>query len=102
MDVKSYLLNGVISKEMYVKQPLGFEDSLHPYFIYKLKKSLYGLKQAPRAWYERQSNLLLEKDFQKGQVDITLFRKTLNKEILIVNVYVDDIIFDSTNASLYK
>ena len=67
--------------------------------MFKLKKSLYGLKQAPRAWYERLNNFLLENGFEKGQVDTTLFRKTLNKEILIVQVYIDDIIF-FTNASL--
>ncbi|KAK2356142.1 putative mitochondrial protein [Trifolium repens] len=69
MDVKSAFLNGVISEEVYVKQPPGFEDLKNPEYVYKLKKSLYGLKQAPRAWYERLSNFLLENGFQKGQVD---------------------------------
>ena len=50
MDVKSAFLNGVISEEVFVKQPPGFEDLKHPDYVYKLKKSLYGLKQAPRAW----------------------------------------------------
>ncbi|WJX78107.1 hypothetical protein P8452_61361 [Trifolium repens] len=58
MDVKSAFLNGVISEEVYVKQPPGFEDLKNPEYVYKLKKSLYGLKQAPRAWYERLSNFL--------------------------------------------
>lgn len=102
IDVKSAFLNGFIFEEVYVKKPHGFEDSVHPYFLFKLKNSLYRLKQVPRSWYDRLSNFLLENGFQKGQVDITLFRKTLNKEILIVQVYVDDIIFGSTNASLYK
>lgn len=102
MDVKSAFLNGFISEEVYVKQPFGFKDSVHPCFVYKLKKSLNGLKQAPRAWYETLSNFLLEKGFQKVRVDTTLFRKTPDKEILIVQVYVDDIIFGSTNASLCK
>lgn len=93
MDVKSAFLNGVIFEEVYVKQPLGFEDSLHQNYIFKLKKSLYGLKQALKAWYEKPSNFLLENEFQKGKVDITLFRKTLMNDILIVQVYVDDIIF---------
>ncbi|KAK2435811.1 putative mitochondrial protein [Trifolium repens] len=102
MDVKSAFLNGVISEEVYVKQPPGFEDLKNPNYVYKLKKSLYGLKQAPRAWYERLSNFLLENGFQKGQIDNTLFRKTSKKDILIIQIYVDDIIFGSTNASLCK
>jgi len=84
MDVKSAFINGVISEEVYVKQPLGFEDLEHPDYVYKLKKSLYGMKQAPKAWYERLSNFLLEYDFKRGQVDTTLFRRTLEKDILIV------------------
>jgi len=102
MDVKSAFLNGVISEEVYVKQPPGFEDLKYPDHVYKLKKSLYGLKHAPRAWYDRLSNLLIENDFKRGQVDTTLFRRTLEKYILVVQIYVDDIIFGSTNASLCK
>ena len=102
MDVKSTFLNGVISEEMFVKQPPGFEDLKHPNHVYKLKKSLYGLKQAPRVWYDKLSNLLIENDFKRGQVDTTLFRRTIEKDILVVQIYVDDIIFGSTNASLCK
>jgi len=102
MDVKSEFLNGVISEEVFVKQPPGFEDLKHPDYVYKLKKSMYGLKQAPRAWYDRLSNFLIKNDFKRGQVDTTLFKKTLEKYILIVQIYVDDIIFGSTNASLCK
>jgi len=102
MDVKSTFLNGVIEEEVFVKQPPGFEDLKHPDHVYKLKKSLYGLKQAPRAWYDRLSNFLIKNDFKRGQVDTTLFRRTLEKDILVVQIYVDDIIFGSTNASLCK
>jgi hypothetical protein len=84
MDVKSAFLNGVISEEVYVRQPPGFEDVKCPDHVFKLKKSLYGLKQAPRAWYERLSIFLLETGFQKGQVDNTLFIKTLKNDILVV------------------
>ena len=102
IDVKSAFLNGVISEEVYVKQPSGFEDLRHPDHVYKFKKSQYGLKQAPRAWYDRLSNFLIENDFKRGQVDTTLFRRTLEKDILVVLIYVDDIIFGSTNASLFQ
>jgi len=102
MDVKSAFLNGVISEEVFVKQPPSFEDLKYPDHVYKLKKSLYGLKQAPKAWHGRLSNFLIKNDFKRGQVDKTLFRRTLEKDILVVQIYVDDIIFGSTNASLCK
>jgi len=102
MDVMSAFHNGVIEEEVFVKQPPGFEDLKHPDHVYKLKKSLYGLKQAPRVWYDRLSNFLIKNDFKRGQVDTTLFRRTLEKDILVVLIYVDDIIFGSTNASLCK
>jgi len=87
---------------VFVKQPPGFEDLKHPDHVYKIKKSISGLKQAPRAWYDRLSKFLIKNDFKRGQVDTTLFRRTLEKEILVVQIYVDDIIFGSTNASLCK
>jgi len=93
MDVKSAFLNGVIEEEVFVKQHSSFEDLKNPDHVYKFKKSLYGLKQAPRAWYDRLSNFLIKNDFKRSQVDKTLFRRTLEKYILIVQIYVDDIIF---------
>jgi hypothetical protein len=92
MDVKSAFLNGYISEEVYVHQPPGFEDAKHPDHVFKLKKSLYGLKQAPRAWYERLSTFLLENEFVRGKVDTTLLCKSYKHDILIVQIYVDDII----------
>ncbi|PKU66353.1 Retrovirus-related Pol polyprotein from transposon TNT 1-94 [Dendrobium catenatum] len=100
MDVKSAFLNGVIEEDVYVEQPPGFENSKYPNHVFKLKKALYGLKQAPRAWYERLSTFLLERSFEKGSVDTTLFLKKFGKEILIVQIYVDDIIFGSSNKNL--
>ena len=102
MDVKSAFLNGLIQEEVYVEQPPGFEIPDKPNHVYKLQKALYGLKQAPRAWYERLSNFLLEKDFSRGKVDTTLFIKRKHNDILLVQIYVDDIIFGSTNDSLCK
>jgi len=79
MDVKSAFLNGVIEEEVFVKKPPSLKDLKHPNHVYKLKKSLYVLKQAPIAWYDRLSNLLIKNDFKRGQVDTTLFRRTLEQ-----------------------
>ncbi|CAN1248499.1 Retrovirus-related Pol polyprotein from transposon TNT 1-94 [Linum perenne] len=100
MDVKSAFLNGIIKEEVYVRQPPGFEDARHPTWCYKLRKALYGLRQAPRAWYDRLSTFLLTKGYKRGQVDNTLFIKGSKSDILIVQIYVDDIVFGSPNESL--
>ena len=100
MDVKSAFLNGVIEEEVYVRQPLGFEDEIHPDHVSKLNKALYGLKQAPRAWYDRLKKFLVENGFIIGLVDTTLFIKKVDKDILLVQIYVDDIIFGSTNENM--
>jgi len=100
MDVKSAFLNGIVNKEIHVSQPPSFEDHKHPEHVYKLKKALYGLKQAPRQWYERLSNFLLSHDYERGKVDKTLFIKKADFDIILVQIYVDDIIFGSSNAKL--
>nr|GEZ57882.1 putative ribonuclease H-like domain-containing protein [Tanacetum cinerariifolium] len=102
MDVKSSFLYGTIKEEVYVCQPLGFEDSYYHDKVYKVVKELYGLHQAPRAWYETLANYLLENGFQKGKIDQTLFIKKQKGDILLVQVYVDDIIFGSTNKEQCK
>ncbi|GKA14315.1 putative ribonuclease H-like domain-containing protein [Tanacetum coccineum] len=96
MDVKSAFLYGKIEEEVYVCQPLGFEDPDFPDRVYKVEKALYGLHQAPRAWYETLSTYLLDNGFQRGQIDKTLFIKRVKGDILLVQVHVDDIIFGST------
>ena len=97
MDVKSAFLNGYINELVYVEQPPGFEDEKKPNHVYKLRKALYGLKQAPRAWYERLRDFLLSKGFKMGKVDTTLFTKKLGNDLFVLQIYVDDIIFGSTN-----
>jgi hypothetical protein len=92
MDVKSAFLNGPIKEEVYVEQPPGFE-------VYKLSKALYGLKQAPRAWYECLRDFLITNGFKVGKADPTLFTKTIAKDLFVCQIYVDDIIFGSTNKS---
>ncbi|GJS41882.1 putative ribonuclease H-like domain-containing protein [Tanacetum coccineum] len=100
MDVKSAFLYGTIEEEVYVCQPPGFEDPQFPDKVYKVEKALYGLHQAPRAWYETLSTYLLENGFRRGTIDKTLFIKKDRGDILLVQVYVDDIIFGSTKKSL--
>ncbi|GJS99634.1 putative ribonuclease H-like domain-containing protein [Tanacetum coccineum] len=100
MDVKSAFLYGKIKKEVYVCQPLGFEDLDFPDRVYKVEKALYGLHQAPKAWYETLSTYLLDNRFQRGKIDKTLFIRRDKGDILLVQVYVDDIIFGSTKKSL--
>nr|GEW83302.1 retrovirus-related Pol polyprotein from transposon TNT 1-94 [Tanacetum cinerariifolium] len=102
IDVKSVFLYGTIEKEVYICQPLGFEDPDYPDKVYKVVKALYGLHQAPRAWYETLANYLLENGFQRGKIDQTLFIKKQKGNILLVQVYVVDIIFGSTNKDLCK
>jgi hypothetical protein len=99
MDVKSAVLNGPIKKEVYVEQHPGFEDSEYPNHVYKLSKVLYGLKQASRAWYECLWDFLIANGFKVRKVDPTLFTKTIAKDLFVCQIYVDDIIFGSTNKS---
>ncbi|GJX27168.1 retrovirus-related pol polyprotein from transposon TNT 1-94 [Tanacetum coccineum] len=96
MDVKSAFLNGFINEEVYVAQPLGFIDFAKPNYVYRLKKALYGLKQAPKAWYDRLKAFLIKHDYSMGMVDNTLFTKKKDSNLIIVQIYVDDIIFGST------
>nr|GEZ84363.1 retrovirus-related Pol polyprotein from transposon TNT 1-94 [Tanacetum cinerariifolium] len=97
MDVKTAFLNGELKEEVYVSQPKGFVDPDHPTHVYHLKKALYGLKQAPRAWYDMLSRFLLDNNFSKGAFDPTHFTRKTGKHILLVQIYVDDIIFASTD-----
>ncbi|GKB11114.1 retrovirus-related pol polyprotein from transposon TNT 1-94 [Tanacetum coccineum] len=97
MDVKTAFLNGELKEEVYVSQPEGFVDPDRPHHVYRLKKALYGLKQAPRAWYDTLSKFLLAQGFSKGVVDPTLFIRKTGKHTLHVQIYVDDIIFASTD-----
>ncbi|GJW94056.1 retrovirus-related pol polyprotein from transposon TNT 1-94 [Tanacetum coccineum] len=100
MDVKTAFLNGELKKEVYVSQPEGFVDQDNPSHVYKLKKALYGLKQAPRAWYDMLSSFLISQHFSKGAVDPTLFTRQARNNLLLVQIYVDDIIFASTNTAM--
>jgi hypothetical protein len=100
IDVKSAFLNGVLEEEVYMREPPGFEREKYPHRVYKLRKALYGLKQAPRASYGRLRGFLFERGFEMGKVDQTLFLLRPGRDILIVQVYVDDIVFGGSSNSL--
>nr|GEZ56854.1 hypothetical protein [Tanacetum cinerariifolium] len=102
MDMKSAFLNGKILEEVYVKQPPGFESSEFPDHVCKLDKALYGLKQAPKAWYETISTFLTQHKFIRGTIDNTLFTYKTKSDVIIVQIYADDIIFGSNSVKLSK
>ncbi|GKF84828.1 retrovirus-related pol polyprotein from transposon TNT 1-94, partial [Tanacetum coccineum] len=88
LDVKTDFLNGELNEQ---------DNTSH---VYELKKALYGLKQAPCAWYDMLSSFLISQQFSKGEVDPTLFTRKAGNDLLLVQIYVDDIIFVSTNTAL--
>nr|GEV39095.1 copia protein [Tanacetum cinerariifolium] len=96
----SNLKGKIIGKEVYVAQPPGFIDFQKLNYVYKLKKALYGLKQAPKAWYDRLKEFLIKHEYSMGMVDNTLFTKKSKSHLIIVQIYVDDIIFGSTSQNL--
>ncbi|WVZ70860.1 LOW QUALITY PROTEIN: hypothetical protein U9M48_019494 [Paspalum notatum var. saurae] len=100
MEVKSAFLNRFIEEEVYVRQPPGFESARFPDRVYKLRKALYGLKQASRAWYARLKSFLLKSRFVMGSVEKTLFLLSRGGDTMIVQIYVDDIIFGGSSHTL--
>ena len=97
MDVKSAFLNDILNKEVYVAQPKGFKHPPHPDQVYRLKKALYDLKQAPSALYERITEFLLKYSYSRGGADKTLFIKKVKSDLIIVQIYIDDIVFGSVS-----
>ncbi|GKE14515.1 retrovirus-related pol polyprotein from transposon TNT 1-94 [Tanacetum coccineum] len=100
MDVKMAFLNGNLKEEVYVSQQKGFVDQNYPSHEYKLKKALYDLKQAPHTWYDMLSSFLISQQFSKDAVDPTLFTRQARNNLLLVQIYVDNIIFASTNIAM--
>ena len=100
MDVKIAFLNGFLKEDVYVAQPIGFIDPHFLDHVLYLKKALYGLKQAPRAWYDRLTQYLVSHGFTRGQAAQILFIKRENGDLMVAQVYVDDIIFGSTKDEL--
>jgi hypothetical protein len=85
---------------VFIRQPPGFEKPKYPNRVYKLSKALYGLKQAPQAWYTRLKTFLLEHGYVMGSVDKTLFTLKYDTDFLLVQIYVDDIIFGGSSHML--
>nr|GEV68554.1 uncharacterized mitochondrial protein AtMg00810-like [Tanacetum cinerariifolium] len=102
MDAKMEFLNGPLKEKVYFAQPDRFVDPDHLEKVYRLRKALYGLKQAPRVWYDELSNFMISKGFTKGTIDPTLFTIRYTKDILLVQIYIDDIIFGSSNPKFSK
>jgi hypothetical protein len=100
MDVKNAFLNSIIQEEVVVRQPPGFENSKYSNIVYKLSKALYRLKQAPRTWYARLKMFLLEHEFVVRSVDKILFTLNHGTDFLLVQIYVDDIIFGGSSHTL--
>jgi hypothetical protein len=100
MDAKVIFLNGVIQEEVFVRQPSGFKNSKYPNRVYKFLKALYGLKQAPRVWHAMLKTFLLENGYIMGSIDKTLFTLNHGTDFLLVQIYVDDIIFSGSSHSL--
>ena len=100
MDVKTAFLNGLLKEDFYVAQPKVFIDPHFPDNVLYLKKALYGLKQAPRAWYDQLTQYLVSHEFTRGKADPNLFIKREDCELIVAQVYVDDIIFGSTKDEL--
>jgi len=102
MEVKSAFLNGVLEEELYIKQPLGYKVKGEEDTVFKLKKTLYGLKQAPRAWYNCIGKYFQENNFTKCLDEHALYAKIKDRDILIVCIYVDDLIFTGSNPSMFE
>lgn len=100
MNIKSAFLNSFLKKKVFVKQPPRFENVDQPNHVFKSDKCPYGLEQAPRAWYGRLSKFLFDKGFKRQKIDNTLFLKVRQRNLLIFQVYVDDIICGATTSSL--
>jgi hypothetical protein len=98
MDVKNAFLHGELDQEIYMDQPMGFQNQSHPNYVCKLRKALYGLKQAPRAWYGKIAEFLTKSGFSVSHADSSLFVKANGEKLAILLVYVDDIIITGNDV----
>lgn len=98
LDVSNAFLHGVLDEVVYMKQPLGYKDTKHPQYVYKLNKVLYGLRQAPRAWFSMFSSFLVQQGFFNSKSDASLFIHKFAVGSTLVLVYVDDILITGSNT----
>jgi hypothetical protein len=96
IDIQNAFLHGLLTEEVYMSQPLGFNHPQFPNHVCRLQKALYSLKQAPRAWFSRLSSKLVEFGFKASQSDSSLFVYTSAELIMYVLIYVHDIIITSS------
>lgn len=99
LDISNAFLHGKLEEEVYMIQPPGFVDSIHPQHVCELQKALYGLKQAPRAWYSTFSSFLLQQGFLNSHCDSSLFVYKTSTVLTILLVYVDDIVLTGNTPS---
>lgn len=100
LDVKNEFLNGDLNEEVYIHQPLGFKNKLHPSYVRKLHKALYGLKQTSRAWFDKFRSFLLKQSFFLSSAGSSLFVKHCDSEILVPLLYVDDMLITGSSSHL--
>jgi len=102
LDIHNAFLNGILNEEVYMKQPLGFVDSILPSYMCRFHKSLYGLKHATQAWYTRLNDFLLFIGFRASKVDTSLFIFSVGTDICYLLVYIDDILLTSSKSLLFQ
>ncbi|KAL0462043.1 UNVERIFIED_CONTAM: Retrovirus-related Pol polyprotein from transposon TNT 1-94 [Sesamum latifolium] len=102
LDVKSAFLNGEIEEEVYVEQPEGFIIKGKEEKVCRLNKDLYGLKQPPRAWNSKINSYFIENGFNCNLSESSLYMRKVDKDFLIVCLYMDDLIYFGTNSSLVE
>ena len=99
LDVKNAFLHGPLQEPVFVSQPPGFVDPMHPDHVWQLNKALYGLKQAPRTWFDRLSSFLIDYGFKCSTADPSLFVFHVDNVVMLLILYVDDIILTGNDQS---
>ncbi|CAM8990842.1 unnamed protein product [Rhodiola kirilowii] len=99
MDVKTAFLHAELDEEIYMEQPIGFEDKRYPDHICYLNKSLYGLKQSPRFWYIRFDTYVLSLGFVRSEFDACFYFTQLDSDPVYLLLYVEDILLISKSVN---
>ena len=102
LDIKNAFLNGELQEEVYMSQPVGFEDEKCPDFVCRLKKALYGLKQAPRAWNQTLVEYLTKCGYNPSSADPSLYMKKKGDKEVYICIYADDFIITGNDDTWTK